>query len=63
MITEGVVQAAAGNKRSGTEVMTLLLDKRGSEVVVTERVVQAAAGNERNGTEPNREWINLFTLN
>ena len=37
--------AAAGNYRSGKEVITLLLDRRGAQITITEEVVQAAAGN------------------
>lgn len=32
VITEEVVQAAAGNRGNGKEVMTLLLEKRGADV-------------------------------
>jgi hypothetical protein len=41
-----VVKAAACNRKSGNEVMMLLLEQRGGEVVITEEVVKAAAGNE-----------------
>jgi hypothetical protein len=50
-ITDEVVKAAAGNERSGEEVMTLLLDRRGDDVKITDEVVKAAAGNERSGKE------------
>ena len=50
-ITEEVVKAAAGNLRSGKEVMELLLRQRGDEVKITEKVVKAAAGNWRSGKE------------
>ena len=50
-ITEKVVEAAAGIEDSGTEVMRLLLDRRGDDVKITEKVVEAAAGNANNGKE------------
>ncbi|OCL07799.1 hypothetical protein AOQ84DRAFT_389280 [Glonium stellatum] len=50
-ITEGVVKAAAGNRRSGKEVMALLLNRRGADVRITEEVVKAAAGNWSSGKE------------
>jgi hypothetical protein len=50
-IGEEVVKAAAGNERNGKEVMTLLLEQRGADVVVTEEVLKAAAGNGENGKE------------
>ncbi|ORY58533.1 uncharacterized protein BCR38DRAFT_489446 [Pseudomassariella vexata] len=50
-ITEDVVKAAAGNYRSGKEVMALLLEKRGDQVQITEDVVKAAARNMENGKE------------
>ena len=50
-ITEGVVEAAAGNEGSGREVMTLLLDRRWGDVLITEEVVRAAAGHEKSGRE------------
>ncbi|KAF2186451.1 HET-domain-containing protein [Zopfia rhizophila CBS 207.26] len=50
-ITKEVVKAAAGNTRSGKEVMTILLEQRGGEVKVTEEVVEAAAGNTQSGKE------------
>jgi hypothetical protein len=46
-----VVKAAAGNNQSGKEVIMLLLEQRGVDVIVTEEVVKAAAGNERSGKE------------
>ncbi|KAK4087020.1 hypothetical protein Purlil1_8539 [Purpureocillium lilacinum] len=50
-ITEGVVRTAAGNSRSGQEIVALLLDKRGPEIQITEEVVEAAAGNYGSGKE------------
>ena len=50
-IRKEVVKAAAGNEGNGKEVMTLLLEQRGADVVITEEVVKAAAGNEGNGKE------------
>ncbi|KAJ4186933.1 hypothetical protein NW759_016926 [Fusarium solani] len=44
-ITEEVVKAAAGNWRSGKEILALLLQKRGAEIQITEEVVKTAAGN------------------
>jgi predicted Fe-Mo cluster-binding NifX family protein len=46
-----VVKAAAGNDNNGKEVMALLLDQRGADIVITEEVVKAAAGNDNNGKE------------
>ena len=43
IITEEVVKAAAGNEESGKEVMTLLLEQRGADVMITEEVMKAAA--------------------
>ena len=51
IISEEVVKAAAGNSGNGKEVMTLLLEQRGADVMITEEVVKAAAGNSRNGKE------------
>jgi hypothetical protein len=44
-----VVMAAAGNDESGKEVMTLLFDRRGEQVVIIEEVIliPAACGLER----------------
>ena len=50
-IRKEVVKAAAGNEGNGKEVMTLLLEQRGADVVITEEVVKAAARNEGNGKE------------
>ncbi|KFY32484.1 hypothetical protein V493_00153, partial [Pseudogymnoascus sp. VKM F-4281 (FW-2241)] len=50
-ITDDVVKAAAGNWRSGKEVMALLLDRRGDDVHITDDVVKAAAGNWSSGKE------------
>jgi hypothetical protein len=46
LVTEEVVKAAAGNEKSGKEVMMLLFKQRGDGILVTEEVVKAAAGNE-----------------
>ena len=43
IISEEVVKAAAGNEENGKEVMTLLLEQRGADVMITEGVVKAAA--------------------
>ena len=43
IISEEVVKAAAGNFENGKEVMTLLLEQRGADVMITEGVVKAAA--------------------
>ena len=51
IISEEVVKAAAGNSGNGKEVMTLLLEQRGADVMITEEVVKAAARNEENGKE------------
>jgi len=50
-ITPEVVAAAAGNYRSGREVMQLLLQERPDEVRITPEVVAAAAGNDGSGKE------------
>ena len=50
-IRKEVVKAAAGNEGNGKEVMTLLLEQRGADVVITEEVVKAAAGNRWSGKE------------
>ncbi|KAH8592640.1 hypothetical protein B0O99DRAFT_716475, partial [Bisporella sp. PMI_857] len=50
-IAKDVVKAAAGNWRSGKEVMMLLLEKQGYQVQITLEVVKAAAGNWRSGKE------------
>ncbi|KAF2187518.1 HET-domain-containing protein [Zopfia rhizophila CBS 207.26] len=50
-ITEGVIEAAARNSRSGKEVMKLLLERRRDEVQITEGVIEVAAGNSRSGKE------------
>ena len=42
IISEEVVKAAAGNSRNGKEVMTLLLEQRGADMMITEEVVKAA---------------------
>ncbi|KLU86652.1 hypothetical protein MAPG_05664, partial [Magnaporthiopsis poae ATCC 64411] len=50
-VTEDVVEAAAGDWRSGADVMKLLLDRQGEKVKVTERVAKAAAENPWSGKE------------
>jgi ankyrin repeat protein len=50
-VTRRTVKAAARNWDSGKEVMTLLLDRRGTDIQITEEVVEAAAGNWRSGKE------------
>ncbi|RKK66726.1 hypothetical protein BFJ69_g15146 [Fusarium oxysporum] len=50
-ITEGVVRAAASNKKNGKEVLALLLDRRGNQITITERLVEAIAINKKNGNE------------
>jgi hypothetical protein len=40
------LRPAAGNERSGKEVIVLLLDRRGADVLVTEAVVKTAVGDE-----------------
>ena len=39
------------NEGNGKEVIKLLLEHRGADVVITEEVVKAAAGNEESGEE------------
>jgi hypothetical protein len=50
-ITEEIVKAAAGNWRSGREVMTIRLDRHGADFAITEEVVKAAAENSGNCKE------------
>ncbi|KAI2634056.1 hypothetical protein GGS21DRAFT_543965 [Xylaria nigripes] len=50
-ITPAVVEAAAGNKSHGEEIIRLLLDERGNEFKITPAVVEAAAGNKFHGEE------------
>ena len=50
-ITDKVVEAAAGNGRSGKDIITLLLDRRGADVQITEKAVEVAAGNDWSGKD------------
>ena len=50
-VTARLVQAVAANRRNGSKVMALLLDRRGDEITITEKVVEAAAANRGNGKE------------
>lgn len=50
-VTESVIKAAAANKKSGRDVMELLLKQHGAEVKITEAVVEAAANNRFNGED------------
>jgi hypothetical protein len=43
VITEGVVKAAAGNYWSVNEVITLLLEQRGADIVITKEVTKTIA--------------------
>ena len=43
IISEKEVKAAAGNEKSGKDVMMLLLEQRGADVIITEEVINAAA--------------------
>lgn len=45
------MEAAAANNESGLEVMTLLLEQRGADVVIIKEVVKVAVGNYRSGKE------------
>ncbi|KFZ01163.1 hypothetical protein V500_00867 [Pseudogymnoascus sp. VKM F-4518 (FW-2643)] len=56
VITEEVIKAAAGNSRSGAELMGLLLDRRGDDVVITDEVIKAAEGNSWSRIE----WMELL---
>ena len=49
VITEEVVKAVA--REWGKEVMTLLLEHRGADVVITKEVVKVAAGNKESRKE------------
>ena len=44
-----MVEAAAGNEWSGEEIITLLLDQRGGDILITEGVVKAAVRNRGSG--------------
>jgi hypothetical protein len=46
-----VVEAAAGNRESGKEIMALLLNRRAGDAPITKRVVEAAARNWGSGKE------------
>ena len=50
-ISEAVLKAAARNRKSGKDVMTLLLKGLSDEIKITEEVTQAAAGNEDCGKD------------
>ena len=45
MITEEVVKVVVGNWGSRKEVMILLLEKQGADIVIIEEVVKAVVGN------------------
>lgn len=47
-IIEEVAIEAAGNGRSGKEVITLLLDRRGADVPITAEVVKIAVCGNKN---------------
>jgi hypothetical protein len=46
-----VVKAAADNSRNNKEMMVMLLNRRGADVVITEEVLVTAARNSHNGKE------------
>ncbi|KAM0278410.1 hypothetical protein ACHAQH_005165 [Verticillium albo-atrum] len=46
-----VTRAAAGNEKSGAEVMKLLLDQKGDQITITEDTLNAAARNGESGAE------------
>jgi hypothetical protein len=46
-----VVKAAVGNRERGKEIMILLLDRRGGDILITKGVVKAVAGNRERGKE------------
>ncbi|KAK0725091.1 hypothetical protein B0H67DRAFT_569557 [Lasiosphaeris hirsuta] len=48
-LTGAIVEAAAGNRLFGKEVMQAILDLRGNGVGITERVVERAARNSQSG--------------
>ena len=58
-ITDAVLTMAAENWWSGLKILTLLLDKTGSEVQISESVMIAAARNPRNGTDMIRLLLDL----
>jgi hypothetical protein len=45
VVTEEVLKAAARNEGNGREVMRLLLEQPGADLVITQEVVTVAAGN------------------
>ncbi|KAI1121465.1 hypothetical protein F5Y10DRAFT_101072 [Nemania abortiva] len=51
-ISEGIVRAAAGNRR-GKAIIELFLDRRGNEIEITEQVIQAAVENQFARTQGN----------
>ncbi|CAN9202248.1 unnamed protein product [Alternaria alternata] len=50
-LSTNIIEAAAGNKENGREIMSLLLRDCGEEFMVTEGVIEAAARNEGNGQD------------
>jgi hypothetical protein len=51
LVTEKVLEEAAGNSDLGKEIMTVLLDRGHYIPMITEKVVTAAAGNWGSGAE------------
>ena len=63
IFTTAVIEAAAGNKYNGEEVMRLLLQERGQEISITEAVVKAAAGDSRDdGQRVTHKWLYYLCL-
>lgn len=50
-LTEGVVKAAAHNRRNGREMIELLLKEEGRKIKITEETLKAAALNSSSGTK------------
>ncbi len=50
-VTTLVVKAAAGNYKSGKELMALLLDRQADDIIITADIVEIAAGNYVSGKE------------
>jgi AICAR transformylase/IMP cyclohydrolase PurH len=46
IISEEMTKASTENKKSGKEVMTLLLEQRGTDVMITEEMMKTVTGNE-----------------
>jgi Cdc6-like AAA superfamily ATPase len=57
-ITQAVVEAAAGNYKSGEAVMGLLVDRQGTQIQITNAVLEAAGRNYESGEAVIRLLLN-----